>query len=128
MAHVHGTRYSFYHQVLIKFYCDVTNSSRLQLINTLIDTLFSQLCAFLVEQKRRRKVMVAKRKLDGAVDVLSADQKIHKSNVTVHNLWKIWKLAPTVLLKGNVANMCNFFAIYECVSSLTIAFWVCGLV
>ena len=27
----------------------------------------------------------------------------------------------TVLLKGNVASACNFFAIYECVSSVTSA-------
>ena len=31
-------------------------------------------------------------------------------------------LIPTVLLKGNVANARNFFAIYECVSSVTTAF------
>ena len=30
--------------------------------------------------------MMAKRKLDGAVDESSADHKIRKSNVTVHNL------------------------------------------
>ena len=46
-ASVHGTHYSFYHVVLVKFYCDVITKSRLQLINTLIDTFFSKLHAFL---------------------------------------------------------------------------------
>ena len=38
---------------------------------------------------------MVKRKLDGAVDEFSADQEIRKSNVTVHNLWKIWRPAPS---------------------------------
>ena len=40
--------YSFYHVVLVKFSCDVITRSCLQVINTLIDTLFSKLRAFLV--------------------------------------------------------------------------------
>ena len=48
--------------VLVKFYCGVITRSRLQLINTSIDTFFSKFCAFLVEQRKRKKV---KRKLDG---------------------------------------------------------------
>ena len=32
---------SFYHVVFVKFYCDVINRSRLQLISTSIDTFFS---------------------------------------------------------------------------------------
>ena len=39
--------------------------------------------------------MVVKRKLDGAVDESSADQEIRKSDATVHNLWKIWRPAPS---------------------------------
>ena len=37
-----------------KVYCDVITRSRLQLINTLIDTFFSKLRAFLTGQKRRK--------------------------------------------------------------------------
>ena len=74
---------SFYHVVLVKFYCDVKTRSRLQiLINTSIDTFFSKLCAFLAEQRR----WMVKRKLDGAVEVSSADQETRKSNATVHSL------------------------------------------
>ena len=40
--------------------------------------------------------MMVERKLDGAVDVSSADQDIRKSDATVHNLWKIWRSAPSV--------------------------------
>ena len=39
--------------------------------------------------------MMVKRKLDGAVDESSTDQKIRKSDTTVHNLWKIWRPAPS---------------------------------
>ena len=39
--------------------------------------------------------MTVKRKLDGAVDESSADQKIRKSDMTVHNLGKIWRPAPS---------------------------------
>jgi len=42
------------HMSLVKFCCDVITSSRLQLINTSIDTFSSKLRAFLVEQKRRK--------------------------------------------------------------------------
>ena len=38
---------------------------------------------------------MVKRKLDGAVDGSSADQKIRKSNATVCNLRKIWRPAPS---------------------------------
>ena len=44
------------HVVLVRFYCDVITRSRIQLINTLINTFFSKLRAFLAEQRRRRKV------------------------------------------------------------------------
>ena len=54
-ACIHGTRYSFYHMVLVKYYCDVINRSCLQFINALIDTFFSKLHAFSAEQRRRRK-------------------------------------------------------------------------
>ena len=50
----------------------VYNQSCLQLINTSIDTFFSKLCAILVEQ-RRRKGMIVKMKQGGAVDEFSAD-------------------------------------------------------
>ena len=40
--------------VLVKFYCDVITRNRLQLINTLIDTLFSKLHAFSMEKRRRK--------------------------------------------------------------------------
>ena len=66
-----GTRYSFHHVVLQKFYYDVINRSHLQLINTSIDVFFSKLHAFLAEQRRRP--VIIKRKLDGAVDESSAD-------------------------------------------------------
>ena len=68
----HGTLNSFYHMVLVKFYCDVITRNHSHLIITLIDTFFSKLRAFLAEQ--RRPVMV-KRKLDGTVDESLADQK-----------------------------------------------------
>ena len=51
---LHGNaagRMSFYRMVLVKFYYDVINRSRLQLINFSIDTFFS---AFLAEQRRRK--------------------------------------------------------------------------
>ena len=35
-----------------------------------------------------------KSELDGTEDESSADQEIPKSNVIVHNLWKIWRAAP----------------------------------
>jgi len=40
---------------------------------------------FLMKRKEGRPMM-AKRKLDGAVDESSADQEIGKSDITVHNL------------------------------------------
>ena len=44
--HSRCTRYSFYHVVLVKFYCDVITRSHLHLINTAINTFFSKLHAF----------------------------------------------------------------------------------
>ena len=41
--------------VSYKVYCDVITRSRLQLINTSIDTFFSELRAFLADQRRTRK-------------------------------------------------------------------------
>ena len=38
---------------------------------------------------------MGKRKLDGAVDESSVDQEIRKSNMTVHNLQKIWSPVPS---------------------------------
>ena len=40
---------------LVKFYCDVITRSRLQLINTSIDTFFRELRTFLADQRRTRK-------------------------------------------------------------------------
>ena len=70
-AHACDTRYSFYHVVLVKFYCYVITRSHLQLINTLINTFFSKLRAFLVEQEGRP--MIVERKLHGTVDKSSVD-------------------------------------------------------
>ena len=53
--HIHSVRYSFYHRVLVGFYCDIIARSRLHIINTLIDTFFIKLTAFLAEQRRSRK-------------------------------------------------------------------------
>ena len=39
--------------------------------------------------------MMAKRKLDGAVDKFLPDQEIRKFDTTVHNLWKIWRPVPS---------------------------------
>ena len=39
--------------------------------------------------------MMVKRKLDGAEDKSSADQKVCKFEATVHNLRKIWRPAPS---------------------------------
>ena len=58
---------------------DVITRSHLQLINTLIDTFFSKLCAFSTDQRKEVKPMMVKRKLNGTVDKSSADQKIRKS-------------------------------------------------
>ena len=33
--------------------------------------------------------------VDGAIGKTSADQEIRKSNAIVHNLWKIWRPAPS---------------------------------
>ena len=85
----------FLSRVFVKFYCNVIARSRLQLINTSIDTFFSKLDAFLVEQKEQGRPKMVKRKLDGTVDKSSADREIHKSDAIVHNLRKIWRLAPS---------------------------------
>ena len=59
---------SFYHVVLVKFYCDVTTRSHLQLINTSINNFFSKLRVFLQIKEEEGRPMMVKRKLDGAVD------------------------------------------------------------
>ena len=41
--------------VLVKFYCNIITRSCLQLIDTLIDTFFIKLHAFLMQQRRTRK-------------------------------------------------------------------------
>ena len=80
----------------MKFYCDVITRSGLQLINTLIDTLFCKLCTFLTQQRRRRKANDGcKRKLVGTVDESSTGQEIRKSDATVHTLGKIRWPAPS---------------------------------
>ena len=38
---------------------------------------------------------MVKKYQDGAVDESSVDQEIRKYNAIVHNLWKIWKPAPS---------------------------------
>ena len=38
---------------------------------------------------------MVKRKVDGAVDESSTDQEIRKLDITVHNLCKIWRPAPS---------------------------------
>ena len=65
----------FYQVVLVKFYCDVITRTRLQLINTFIDTFFIKFCAFLMEQGKPMMI----RKLDGAVHEFSPDQEICNS-------------------------------------------------
>ena len=85
-AFVHSTRYSFYHVVLVKFYSDIITRTRLQLINTSINSFFSKLCTFLGEQREEGRPVMVKRKLDDAVDESSVDQKIHNSGATKHNL------------------------------------------
>ena len=52
---IHSKGYSFYHVVLVKFYCDVITRSRSHIINTSIDTSLVNFMAF-AEQRRRRKV------------------------------------------------------------------------
>ena len=81
--------------MFVKFYCDVIARSHLQLINTSIDTFFSKLDAFLADQKEQAGPKMVKRKVDGAVDESSADREIRKSDAVVHNLWKIWWVAPS---------------------------------
>ena len=66
--------------MLVKSYCDVITRSRLQLINTSIDTFFSKLSVFLAEKG------IVTRKLDDVVDESSADQGIRYSDAIVHNL------------------------------------------
>ena len=77
-----------------KFYCDIITRSHLQLINTSIDTFFSKLRAFLAEQRKKRRPVMEK-EARGAVDNSLADHKTRKSDTTVHNLWKIWRPAPS---------------------------------
>ena len=58
-----------------------TNPCCLQLINTLINTVFYKLCTFLANKEEQGKPMMVKRKLDGAVD-----QYISKSDVIAYTL------------------------------------------
>ena len=69
--------------MLAKFYGDVIVRSHLQFINTLINTFFSKLFAFLTELEEKRPDI---RKLDGGVGESSMEQQIHKSDVIVQNL------------------------------------------
>ena len=55
---------------------------------------FSKVWAFL-QSKEKGRPMIVERKIDGAVNESSANQEIHKSNTTLHNLWKIWRPAPS---------------------------------
>ena len=82
----------FLSRVFVKFYCDIIARSR---ISTSNDTFFSKLDAYLAEQKEQGRPKMVKRKLDGTVDESLADQKIRKSDVIVHNLWKILRPAPS---------------------------------
>ena len=76
--------------VAFKFYYDVITRSRLQLINTLIGTFYSKLCAFLAEKKKQESQQWLKLSyVDGTVDKSLADQEISKYNVTLHYLGKI---------------------------------------
>ena len=70
--------------MLAKFFLDIITTSSFQLINTLIDTFFSKLNAFLTEQKREGRPMMDKKKLDGTMDESSAEQHIRKSDAIVH--------------------------------------------
>ena len=70
----------FFLSHVLKFYCDVITRSRLQFINTSIDTFFSKFCGFLADQREQGRPMMVKRKLDGTMDKLSADQEICKSD------------------------------------------------
>ena len=65
--------------------CEIITRSRVQLINTSIDTFFSKLRTFLIEQRKRGTPMMVKRELDGAVVESSVGQEICKSDRTVHN-------------------------------------------
>ena len=40
--------------------------------------------------------MIVERKLDGSVDESLVDQDFRKYDTTVHNQWKIWRLASRV--------------------------------
>ena len=71
--------YSFYHVALVKLYCDVITRSCLQLINTSINTF---LVNFVWNKEEEGRPVMVKRKLDGALDGSSADQKICELDVT----------------------------------------------
>ena len=60
--------FTLYIKWLVKFYCDIITRSRLQLIKTLIDTFFSKLLCLFNGTKGKGRLMIAKKKLDGAVD------------------------------------------------------------
>jgi len=73
-------------------YRNIITSSCLQLINTSINTFFSKLHTVLADQRRIRKANDEARWHN---ELISADQDIRKSNVTVHNLGKIWRPASS---------------------------------
>ena len=74
----------FLSRVLVKFYCDIITRNRLQPINTSIDTFFSKLRAFLVEQRRRRQA-VEQMKFGGGMTFLklAVDQNIQFSILSI---------------------------------------------
>ena len=66
-------RYSFYHVVLVKFYCDVTKEAIYSLSTLQSTPFFSKLHAFLRNKEEEGRPMMVKRKLGGTVDESSAD-------------------------------------------------------
>ena len=68
--------------MLVKFYCGIITRSRLQLINTLIDTFYNELRIFLTEKEEQGRPIMAKRKLHGVVEESSEDKEIRKSEAT----------------------------------------------
>ena len=60
-----------------------------------------------------------------SADIVSFDLFCSIYMRTLYNSNNNVYCACTVLLKDNIANACNFFAIYECILSLSSAFRVC---
>ena len=69
--------------VLAKFYHDVITEAVYSL-STL--RLTPSLVNFVLNKEQEGRPMMVKRKLDGTVDKSSADQKIRKSDASVHNM------------------------------------------